>query len=65
MGSNARTDFLTPASSYLTGLGSCLNIAGNYYEYNVSKSESKADEKAIYMDWKMVGNDLRKAMGIK
>jgi hypothetical protein len=35
---------LLPKVSFMTGVGSVLNIAGNYYQYNSSKSE--ADKKS-------------------
>ena len=56
------SDFLLPESSFITGMGSCLSIAGNYYEYNVSPSAWIADRNAIYMDWKMIGNDFRECI---
>jgi len=39
-----------------------MNIAGDSYRYNVSRTPEEADELAIRMDWRMVGNDLRAAM---
>lgn len=54
-----RTDFLLPKNNFLVGLGSVLNIAGAYFTYNNSKSEKEADSKALYSDWKKIGNDFR------
>lgn len=54
-----RTDFLLPKNNFLVGLGSVLNIAGTYFTYNNSKSEKEADSKALYSDWKNIGNDFR------
>lgn len=56
-----RTDFLLPKNNFFVGLGSVLNIAGSYFEYNYSKSEKEADCKAIYSDWQNVGDDFRKS----
>lgn len=56
------TDFLVPSSSFVTGMGSAFNLAGNYYSYNTSEIEEEADKKAIYNDWVMIGQDLREAM---
>lgn len=58
----ARTNFLTPISSFLTGLGSCLSLAGNYYSYNTSTTPSEADARALYSDWAVIGNDISSAM---
>ena len=55
------TDFLLPKNNFFVGLGSVLNLAGSYFEYNYSKSEKEADYKAIYSDWQNIGNDFRKS----
>jgi hypothetical protein len=55
MGSEFRTDFLVAQSKLLTGVGSCLNVFGNYYTYNTSETAEKADRNALAMDWRMVG----------
>lgn len=57
----SKTDFLLPRNNFLIGLGSILNIAGSYFEYNTSSSESEADSKALASDWLNVGNDFRSA----
>jgi hypothetical protein len=53
------TDFLTSKSSYITGIGTVFNLAGNYYDFNYSQSTDEADRRAIESDWKMVGKDLK------
>lgn len=57
-----RTDFLFSKNSFLTGVGSVLNIPGNYYKFNSSKSGVAADRKAVASDWGVVGNDIRNAV---
>lgn len=52
------TDFLTPRSSVLTGMGTLLNLAGSYYFYNISPTPAEADARALAADWKVVGQDL-------
>jgi hypothetical protein len=42
------------------GIGSAMNIVGNYYSFNYSKCEKEADFKALRCDWEMVGTDLDK-----
>jgi len=56
-----RTDFLFATPSFLVGAGSIFNLAGNYFEFNISSSGEEADIKALQSDWDMVGNDLRDA----
>jgi hypothetical protein len=51
-----KTDFLCESSSFLTGVGSVLNIRGQNHQYNKSQN---ADDIAISHDWHMVGQDIR------
>lgn len=53
-----RTDFLFPTPSFLTGAGSVLNIAGNYFDFNYSSTDKEADNKAIVSDWSVIGEDI-------
>jgi len=62
MNDDIRTDYLTARSSFLTGFGSAINLAGNYYLYNTSPTPTEADELAIRADWARVGQDIRDAM---
>lgn len=59
---NFHTDFLFSDSDFFVGAGSVLNIAGNYYNFAVSKTEREADIKAIRCDWGMVGQDISQAI---
>lgn len=54
-----KTDFLFSDSSFVIGMGSAFNLAGNYFEYNTSETPEKADIKAIENDWNIIGEDLR------
>ena len=56
------TDFLFPRTSFLKGMGSVFNIAGNYYQFDYSSNGWEADKKAIASDWGINGQDLRSAM---
>lgn len=56
-----RTNFLSPKNNFLVGLGSVLNIAGSYFDYNYSKSGAEADRKALISDWMNVGEDIKSA----
>jgi len=39
-------------------MGTCLNIAGTNYSYNVSDTPQEADALAIQSDWEVIGKDL-------
>lgn len=54
-----RTDFLCARSSFLTGIGSVLNIRGDFFDYNRSED---ADAIAISEDWRAVGRDIQDAL---
>ena len=58
---NFKTDFLFPEPSFLVGAGSVFNIAGNYFDYNISQTELDADLRALQSDWGVVGQDLKMA----
>jgi hypothetical protein len=55
------SDFLFPKSTFVIGMGSVLNIGGNYFEFNSSKNELEADMFAIKNAWECVGNEIRQA----
>jgi len=55
------TDFLFSTPTYLSGASNIFNIGGNFYDYNISKSEAEADCKAIRNDFNIVGRDLENA----
>lgn len=52
------TGFLFSTPSFLTGFGSVINLAGNFYEFNSSKSGFEADQMAIQNDFDMIAQDL-------
>ncbi len=56
-----KTDFLLPKNNFWVGMGSVLNISGNYFEYDYSRSDSESDRKALISDWFNVGEDFRKS----
>lgn len=55
------SDFLFPRTNFLIGIGSILNLSGNYYEFNSVRSEQEADCKALESDWGVIGLDLLRA----
>lgn len=56
------TDFLFPQPTLKMGMGSVLNIAGDYFDFNYSLDGPEADRKAIESDWGMIGQDLQSAV---
>jgi len=52
------TGFLFSTPSFLSGAGTVLNLAGNFYEFNSSDSGFEADQKAIENDFRMIGQDI-------
>lgn len=56
-----RSDFLMSKGSFWAGVGSSYGLFGDYFVYNCSPSAEEADSTAIGMDWKIVGDDLRRA----
>jgi len=52
------TDFLFSTPSFLSGAGTVINIAGNFYDFNSSISGFEADRKALDNDFRMIGQDI-------
>ena len=57
-----RTDFLFVSPSPWLGFARLLDIAGTFDRYNVSRTPEEADARAMYSDWRMVGEDLADAI---
>lgn len=60
--SRNKTYRLFHRTSFLDGIGSIINIFGNYFDFNFSNTGEEADKKAIENDWEVVGDDIRKAV---
>ena len=56
-----RTDFLVAQPSFWSGLGRWLDIFGRSDSYNISPDTESADARALYSDWRTVGQELRRA----
>ncbi|MDY6785229.1 MAG: hypothetical protein SW833_22230 [Cyanobacteriota bacterium] len=56
---NKLTSYLYARPSLLEGIARLLDIGGTLSEYNTSE---QADALAIYSDWLVVGDDLRKVL---
>jgi hypothetical protein len=57
-----RTDYLFAMPSFLTGVARLFDLYGQFDTYNDSSSDDSADARALYSDWRMVGQDLAGAM---
>lgn len=57
-----RTDFLFAMPSWLSGAARSLDLAGQFDDYNESPTEQAADAKALFADWRVVGESLAEAM---
>ncbi|AZI68266.1 hypothetical protein EIB71_02410 [Kaistella daneshvariae] len=53
-----KTTILFPRKNFLVGMGSILNIRGQYFDYSLSKSGREADGRALKSDWEMIGKDI-------
>lgn len=56
---DVRTDFLVARPSFWSGVGRVLDLWGKFDSYNVSEAAEEADMRALYSDWRMVGQDIR------
>lgn len=55
--------FLFPEPSPWFGAGRLLDLWGTLDTYNRSWAPDEADARALYSDWRMVGQDLEAVMG--
>jgi hypothetical protein len=58
------SDFLFARPSFVEGMARSIDLFGVLQEYNKSPSENAADSKALYHDFKAVGNDIARAVEI-
>ena len=59
------TDFLVSSSSFFTGAGTVINLAGNFFDYNESLTPEQADTLALWNDWAMIGQDMQDVMALE
>ncbi len=62
MSEKIKSDFFVAAPSFASGAGRLLDWYGLYDIYNVSKNGQEADAKAMFSDWRIVGEDINDAM---
>jgi hypothetical protein len=52
------SDFLLFMPTFLSGAGTVMNLAGNFYNHNNFKTDLESDGAAIENDFNMIGQDL-------
>lgn len=57
----ARTDRLFVMPSFWQGMARALDIGATFDSYNVSRTETEADVKAVSSDWGVAVGDFREA----
>ena len=62
MVNKVKSDFLVAAPSFASGAGRLLDWYGLYDAYNASRNGNEADMKAMFSDWRIVGQGLHDAM---
>jgi len=58
---DVESGFLFATPSIWSGVGRVLDFWGVFDTYNYSSSTEEADARALYSDWRIVGQDLRGA----
>jgi hypothetical protein len=58
---NYYSDFLFARPSFWSGMARIFDLGGTLNIYNVSRSESEADIRALHQDWSAVGESIRAA----
>ncbi len=56
------SDFLFATPTFMSGMGTVLDLGGTMAMFNESSTPEEADTLALANDWSMVGQDLRCAM---
>lgn len=62
MNSRIKSDFLVATPSVANGAARLLDFYGQFDSYNRCASESEADSRAAYADWRATGEDISSAM---
>ena len=57
-----RTDYLYATPSAWSGAARLLDLFGRFDAYNDSPTDELADARALYSDWRIVGQELASAM---
>ena len=58
------TDFLYARPSFIEGMARIMDVTGSLNEYNHAQDGQEADTIAIWSDWAMIGQDMRRVIGV-
>ena len=58
-----QSSLLYAMPSFASGMARGVDLFGSFDSYNVSGSDESADAAAIAQDWRVLGDDMRSAMG--
>lgn len=53
-----RSDFLVGQPSFFSGVARTIDLGGVFDDYNKSLTPAAADARALYADWRVIGQDL-------
>ena len=56
------SDFLFTNPTFVVGMGSVLNLKGNFFPFSYSSGPDEADIRALYSDFGVTGEDLHTAL---
>ena len=59
---DVRSTFLFTEPSFFSGFGRIYDLWGGFDLYDLSRNVEQADLRAIYADWRVVGQELRDAI---
>ena len=62
MSDRLSSGFLFAEPTFVSGAGRLVDWYGLYDLYNVSRNGNEADAKAMFADWRIVGQDIQDAM---
>lgn len=54
--------FLYATPSFLEGAARAIDFSGTLNEFNRSETGEQADSFALYADWRLIGEDIQRAM---
>jgi len=61
---NDLSSFLFARPSFLEGAARAFDLGNTLTEYNRSETGELADRRALLADWRLVGDEIRQAIGV-
>ncbi len=56
------SDFLFARPSWISGVGRVIDLWACFEDFNDSPTNEAADERGLYSDWRMIGEELARAI---